>query len=86
MSTRDVAMKTLVVKQGASRARTLLKLTRDLSDERDITRPRRSTPKGGFKAQLMHHAVAATKLVGQDELNNEEENPKSQTELRSFQS
>ncbi|EER14294.1 hypothetical protein Pmar_PMAR029369 [Perkinsus marinus ATCC 50983] len=77
-TTKDVAMKTLVVKQGASRARTLLKLTRDLSDERDVTRPRRSVPKGGFKAQLMHHAVAATKLVGQDELSNDEENPKSQ--------
>ncbi|KAF4685482.1 hypothetical protein FOZ60_006508 [Perkinsus olseni] len=67
-ATRDVALKTMAEKQGANRARTLLKLTRDLSDERDPARPRRSVPKGGFKAQLIHHAIAATKLVGHDEL------------------
>ncbi|KAF4655909.1 hypothetical protein FOZ61_007289 [Perkinsus olseni] len=67
-ATRDVALKTMAEKQGANRARTLLKLTRDLSDERDPARPRRSVPKDGFKAQLIHHAIAATKLVGHDEL------------------
>ncbi|KAF4669731.1 hypothetical protein FOL47_002381 [Perkinsus chesapeaki] len=47
---------------------TLLKLTRDLSDEHDPSRPRRSVPKNGFKAQLINHAVAATKLVSRDEM------------------